>query len=181
MAKKIFYLVLTVFCVSVLAGPVFAEMISDNYTIKSSVFSGGGAPMSSDSYSMNATLRQPTPLEQSPPAMGDTYDNYPGFWYTLMNHAICTLKVDDLAARAKSGKIQLTWSHVDADQYKLYRKAEGGEYEFIATTTTTYCTFLDTNVTNGTTYYYKVTSGCSGIQGVYSNEASATPQDRVRR
>ncbi len=89
--------------------------------------------------------------------------------------------VTDLSARAKSGKVQLTWTHVDADSYNVYRKTEGNEYTLIANTTSTYSTYLDTNVTDGMTYYYIVKSLCNGSESEPSNEASATPSGRRTR
>ncbi len=74
-----------------------AQMSSANYAITTSVFSGGGAPMTSDSYETNATIGQPSPLEPYPPATSDYYDLFPGFWYTLdAGIALC----DDLASFA---------------------------------------------------------------------------------
>jgi fibronectin type 3 domain-containing protein len=90
-------------------------------------------------------------------------------------------EVTDLSARAKSSKVQLTWTHVGVDSYNVYRKVEGGEYSLLANTTSTYSTYLDTAVTNGTTYYYVVNSVCNGSESEASNEASATPTSRRRR
>lgn len=92
-------------------------------------------------------------------------------------------KVIDLSARAKSDKVQLTWTHVGSDCYNVYRSLRsGGPYEKIADCLVTdYSTYLDVNMVNGTTYYYMVKSVCSGIESDASNEASATPTDRIRR
>ncbi len=90
----------------------------------------------------------------------------------------------DLAARAKSGKVQPTWSPVPGAQcYNVYRSTTSGEaYDLIAQChMTDYCTYLDLNVVNGTTYFYVVTSVVNEIESLYSNEASATPQARRRR
>ena len=89
----------------------------------------------------------------------------------------------DLAARAKSGKVQLTWNQVaGAECYNVYRsETSGGPYNKIADChVTTYCTYLDYNVVNGTTYYYVVRSVANGIESLDSNEISATPQARSR-
>ena len=48
--RKNLYFFLSGLLVFGLAGIVFAGMGSENFTIKKSVFSGGGAPMSSASY-----------------------------------------------------------------------------------------------------------------------------------
>lgn len=95
----------------------------------------------------------------------------------------CDICVDDLAARAKSGKIQLTWTHTGAASYNVYRSTTmGGPYALIANTSSTYSTYLDTNVVNGTTYYYVVKPVApSGDELLcQSNEASATPVARRR-
>jgi len=91
--------------------------------------------------------------------------------------------VDDLAARPKSGKVQLTWTHVGASSYNVYRgTTSGGPFALIANTTSTYSTYLDTDVLNGTTYYYVVRPvAVTGSELCQSNEASATPTPRVRR
>ncbi|MCG7851447.1 MAG: hypothetical protein MIO92_02890, partial [Methanosarcinaceae archaeon] len=67
-----------------LSSVVIAEMSSDNYSIPTSVLSGGGAPMSSDNYQTNSTLGQSSPLtDPADPPGSANYDLYPGFWYTL--------------------------------------------------------------------------------------------------
>ncbi len=90
----------------------------------------------------------------------------------------------DLQARAKSGKVQPTWSQVQgADCYNVYRSTtSSGPYDLIAPChATTYCTYLDLDVVNGTTYYYVVTSVVNRVESSPSNEANATPQARRRR
>ena len=90
----------------------------------------------------------------------------------------------DLAARPKSGKVQLTWSVVaGADCYNVYRsQTSGGTYTNIADChVTDYCTYLDYNVVNGTTYYYVVRSVTQGTESLDSNEVNATPQAKRRR
>jgi len=62
-----------------------------------------------------------------------------------------------LAARPKDGKVQLVWTYTGADSYNVYRgTTSGGPYSLIANTTSTYSTYLDSDVINGTTYYYVV-------------------------
>ncbi len=58
----------------------FASMESTNYTITTSVISGGGSPMSSVSFQINSTLSQPSPIT---PISSDSFEAYSGFWYTL--------------------------------------------------------------------------------------------------
>lgn len=91
--------------------------------------------------------------------------------------------VDDLNSRAKSGKIQLTWSDTGAALYNVYRSTTaGGPYALLAGTTSTYSTYLDATVSNGTTYHYVVREATStGVDICTSNETTATPIERRRR
>jgi hypothetical protein len=91
--------------------------------------------------------------------------------------------IDDLAARPKSGKVQLTWTHTGAVSYNVYRSTTaGGPYVKIANTTSTYSTYLDTGLTDGVTYYYVVREAAlNGDELCQSNEANATPVARTRR
>ena len=98
-----------------------------------------------------------------------------------IDEGCCCMAVGDLAARAKSGKVQLTWTHIGVDSYNIYRRIANGEYELIADTTSNYSTYLDANVTNGITYQYRIGSLCNGGEGEPSNEVSATPTERTRR
>jgi hypothetical protein len=95
----------------------------------------------------------------------------------------CAGCVDDLTARPKSGKVQLVWTDTGAASYHVYRgTVPGGPYTFIANTTSRYSTYLDTDVVNGTTYYYVVRPAeLNGGEICQSNEVSATPEDRRRR
>lgn len=105
------------------------------------------------------------------------YDEDP----TTVDVQVCEC-IDDLAARPKSGKVQLTWTHTGAHHYNVYRGTiSGGPYVKIASTTSTYSTYLDTTVVNGTTYYYVVRpAAASAIELCQSNQASATPSARLR-
>jgi hypothetical protein len=91
--------------------------------------------------------------------------------------------IDDLYARPKSGKIQLVWTDTGADHYNVYRSTmSGGPYMFIAATTSTYSTYLDSGLANGTTYYYVVRPAAINTDELcQSNEVSATPVARTRR
>jgi hypothetical protein len=91
----------------------------------------------------------------------------------------CTC-VNNLAARAKPGKVQLTWTHTGAHHYNVYRGTiSGGPYLKIASTTSTYSTYLDQTVVNGTTYYYVVREANLLDEEIcQSNQASARPTTR---
>ena len=67
-------------------GQTTSEMSSTNYRITTTVVSGGGGPMGSASFQTNGTLGQPSPLpDPADPPFSDSYDLYPGFWYTVAN------------------------------------------------------------------------------------------------
>nr|WP_321402686.1 hypothetical protein [uncultured Desulfobacter sp.] len=88
---------------------------------------------------------------------------------------------DDLTAISKSRKVQLEWAcHQDADGYNVYRSTSPNveliEANKIADGyTSIYCAFTDRSVTNGTTYYYKITKVIGGQEICMSNEVDATP------
>jgi fibronectin type 3 domain-containing protein len=85
-----------------------------------------------------------------------------------------------LAARAKSGKVQLTWTQNGANHYNVYRSTvNGGPYTQVASTASTYSTYLDGSVSNGTKYYYVVRpAALNGAEGCQSNQTSATAGGR---
>ena len=90
----------------------------------------------------------------------------------------------DLAARAKSTKINIVWAPVEgANAYNIYRgTAAGGPYSLIAEGhVTDYAVYADFGLTNGVTYFYVVRSVGNGTESLDSNEASATPSVRSRR
>jgi hypothetical protein len=85
--------------------------------------------------------------------------------------------VSSLAARPKLTKVQLTWKpYAGAESYNVYRSTiDGGPYIFIANTTSTYCTYLDTfGLVLGQTYYYVVRPASLNTDELcQSNQASA--------
>jgi fibronectin type 3 domain-containing protein len=81
----------------------------------------------------------------------------------------------NLAATAGNGQVSLSWSSSSgATSYNVYRGTSSGGETGIATGVTS-PSYVDTGLTNGTTYYYKVTAVNSYGASGYSNEASATP------
>ncbi|WP_128895707.1 Kelch repeat-containing protein [Longirhabdus pacifica] len=83
----------------------------------------------------------------------------------------------NLTATGGDAKVMLNWNEVtDADTYNVYRSlTSGGPYTSVATNV--YGTsYVDSPLTNGTTYYYVVTAVNENGESAYSNEASATPQ-----
>jgi len=80
-----------------------------------------------------------------------------------------------LTATAGSGHVSLSWSASrGATSYNVLRSTtSGGPYSQAGASTTT--SYVDSSVTNGTTYYYVVTAVNDSGQSGDSNEASATP------
>lgn len=83
-----------------------------------------------------------------------------------------------LMANAGNAQVSLTWNgSTGATSYNIYRSlTAGGEGATAYATGVTSTSFTDTGVTNGTTYYYKVTAVNSAGESGPSNEAFATPQ-----
>ena len=82
-----------------------------------------------------------------------------------------------ITARAKPGKVQLSWTHIDGTEYySIYRSDENNpsSFEKIAETTSTYSSYLDLGITNEKTYLY-VIGAVSEEQWCYSNVISAHP------
>jgi PKD domain len=115
---------------------------------------------------------------------------FPGLGPNLTDDNFTTVNAWDcscfgtLVARAKPGKIDLTWPPVSgAASYDIYRSTAGPNSGFIriaANHVTTYAAYADTGLANGTTYYYRVAPNaaigaqvCGG-----SNASSAKPMAR---
>ena len=81
-----------------------------------------------------------------------------------------------LNATAGDSQVTLSWdSSSGATFYYIYRKS-GSQYPFLATTTNT--SYTDTGLTNGTTYYYKVSAANDADQESAATDAvSATPSE----
>jgi hypothetical protein len=92
--------------------------------------------------------------------------------------------VDNLVARAKSGKVQLVWDPVPGtDRYEILRSlALAGPYAKIGETTSSYATYLDTTVVGGTLHYYQIRRvPADGIEPCLSEVIGAVaPVGRVR-
>src|SRR5438034_2041403 len=86
----------------------------------------------------------------------------------------------DLGAVAGDATVALAWSSPSADggsaitNYKVYRGTISGQLSLLATLPNV-LSYTDSAVTNGQTYYYKVTAVNAVGEGPRSNEASGTP------
>lgn len=82
----------------------------------------------------------------------------------------------NLTAATGDTKVTLSWTAVEgATSYIVKRSTtSGGTYTTIASDVTD-TTYVDSNVTNGTTYYYVVVAVTAEGESNNSNEASATP------
>lgn len=79
-----------------------------------------------------------------------------------------------LTVTTNYGQVTLTWSAVaGATNYNVKRSTSSGSETTIASTTAT--SYTDTNVMNGTTYYYVVSASNAGGEGPNSAEVSASP------
>jgi fibronectin type 3 domain-containing protein len=81
----------------------------------------------------------------------------------------------NLVAAAGNGQVGLSWSaSSEATSYNVKRSAtSGGPYTTIASPTTT--SYMDSGVTNGTTYYYVVSAVNTAGESTNSSQVSATP------
>jgi fibronectin type 3 domain-containing protein len=85
-----------------------------------------------------------------------------------------------LAATAGDGEVSLSWdanSESDLSEYRLYRGTSPEPTTQVATITEGNTTYDDPDVSNGTTYYYRLTAvDADGNESNFSNEVSATPE-----
>ena len=79
-----------------------------------------------------------------------------------------------LTATAGDSQVSLSWSAVSgASKYDIYRKS-GSQYLYLTQTVNT--AYTDTGLTNGTTYYYKVSAlNDADQESAATDEVSATP------
>jgi hypothetical protein len=194
MKKKALLIVVCLAFIAIYAYPG-AAMESGSYKILSTVMSGGGAPMSSTSYSMNSTLGQPSPLmDPSDPPTSTSYDNYPGFWYGAVIASTPTLiELTSFIATAFDRLVVLEWvtaSEIDNAGFNLYRaEGENGDYVKLneslipadgSPTEGAVYQFIDENVQNRTTYSYRLEDIDLNGKSTLHGPVKATPRRMVR-
>ncbi len=83
-----------------------------------------------------------------------------------------------LKAVPGDGDVTLTWTPVvGATSYNVYRSTTSGSFSTTPNFTTNSCTYTDTNVVNGTAYYYEGSAVDVGQDGPNSSQAGpVTPQ-----
>ncbi len=87
----------------------------------------------------------------------------------------------NLEASAGDGEVSLSWDTPSDDggsaitNYRIYRGTTSGNLDLL-TTVGNVLTYTDTGLTNGQTYYYRVSAVNDVGEGSRSNEVSATPE-----
>jgi hypothetical protein len=84
------------------------------------------------------------------------------------------------ATTQSSSSISLEWTDTSMGEhgYKIERKESGGSYAVVTTTDAEATSYLDQNLSEGTTYYYRVAAVNDGNESsAYSSEAQATTSE----
>ena len=83
----------------------------------------------------------------------------------------------NVSALGQNQQVLVTWDPApNAGTYSIYRGlASGAELAAPIASALTKTNFIDTGLTNGTTYYYQVVTVTGGLTSKLSREASATP------
>lgn len=160
--------------------PAFPGMGSTSYQIPTSIFSGGGVPMSTVSNDMNSTLGQPSPLtDQDNPPNSPSYSLYPGFWYTIGE--IAGFRITFISQNwSGNNNVTITWESAPGESYDILLKDEfTGTFTKVATVVASGATasWTDDGTWSGGTRpttvqqrYYKVSSygtDSENIVGMY--------------
>jgi hypothetical protein len=87
--------------------------------------------------------------------------------------------VDNLTASAMRSRVDLSWRHIGAEKYMIYRKTGTSAYAKIGEVIAPVSVYTDLSVVNGTTYTYVVKpyiSSATPQEYCTSNAVSATPK-----
>ena len=90
-----------------------------------------------------------------------------------------------LGGHGRRKRLALSWNAPSFDGgsqitgYRIYRGTSPGGEIFLQSVDDSLTSFPDTGLTNGQTYYYKVSAENANGEGPLSNEASATPSGLV--
>jgi len=108
---------------------------------------------------------------------GASYGRLDAEWYLEESSSSSVIVPTNLTATAGDTQVTLNWVAVTgATGYNVKRATTaGGPYETIASNVSG-TSYVDTDVVNGTTYYYVVTAVTADGESGNSNEASATPK-----
>jgi hypothetical protein len=138
----------------------YANASGETATINAAAMATYFTPGASESIGLKVTDNTALayPNSQQPNLTGEDFGTvtvYPG--------CICTLN-----ARAKAGKVQLTWTHTGAANYDIYRSTTGpnsGFTKIADNVVTSYATYLDSAVVSGTPYWYRIvaSTGCGSV------------------
>jgi hypothetical protein len=173
-------------------GAVFTQPV--NITINATASDGDGTVVRVDFYDGATKLGQDTTAPYS-----FAWNNAPAGSHSLTAVAVDNLGASttstpvnitvnpqslaaptNLSANGIKRKVKLGWvqsSSGGVTQNRVYRSTTSGSgYTLVATLSPT-TSYMDSNVTTGTTYYYVVTArNSSGQESPYSAQASATPR-----
>ena len=116
-----------------------------------------------------------------------TVDHFTVFAVITSGDSLAPNAPISLSASAGDGQVVLTWvapttntddsSLTDLLGYEVYRSTDGSTYTMINSLDVLTATYTDTSVSNGTLYYYKVTTAdTSGNESVKTSAVSATPE-----
>jgi fibronectin type 3 domain-containing protein len=89
---------------------------------------------------------------------------------------IAVVAPSGLIAVAGDGQVSLSWTaSSNGTSYNIKRSTTSGSGYVTVQTGVIAVSYVNTGLTNGTTYYYVVSASASGVESTNSNQASATP------
>ena len=156
--------------------------------IDGKIYAIGGPGLSStevyditaNSWTKLASMSAARPDLQTEVIDGKIYAIGGGEYSSMEVYAVTNSSVKQLKATGGDSKVDLSWDTVTrATSYTVKRSTTaGGPYTSVVTDLTE-TSYTDTDVTNGTTYYYVVTAAYNGTEIGNSNEASAQPTSQT--